>query len=176
MMSPGRSPFCHARLPGAHLTAVEIDPDIIALRDTFLIPADDERLERAPPDLPRLVREVRHDRLAHVRRRPGLTRMDRERQLLPAREPERLRVRCERCALVAGDVDAPGRQLEAAALRGERFTLRFASPQWAATPGQSAVLYDGERCLGGGVIDRVEAGRASPAPPCESGESASPAE
>jgi tRNA-specific 2-thiouridylase len=35
--------------------------------------------------------------------------------------------------------------------------LRFASPQWAATPGQSAVLYDGEVCLGGGVIARTEA-------------------
>jgi len=38
-----------------------------------------------------------------------------------------------------------------------RFELRFASPQWAATPGQSAVLYDGEICLGGGVIARTEA-------------------
>jgi tRNA-specific 2-thiouridylase len=38
-----------------------------------------------------------------------------------------------------------------------RFGLRFASPQWAATPGQSAVLYDGEICLGGGVIARTEA-------------------
>ena len=28
----------------------------------------------------------------------------------------------------------------------------FASPQWAVTPGQSVVLYDGEVCLGGGVI------------------------
>ncbi len=37
------------------------------------------------------------------------------------------------------------------------FELRFASPQWAATPGQSAVLYDGEVCLGGGVIARTEA-------------------
>ncbi|HNT39738.1 MAG TPA: tRNA 2-thiouridine(34) synthase MnmA [Rubrivivax sp.] len=32
------------------------------------------------------------------------------------------------------------------------FTLHFDAPQWAVTPGQSAVLYDGERCLGGGVI------------------------
>jgi tRNA-uridine 2-sulfurtransferase len=28
----------------------------------------------------------------------------------------------------------------------------FSSPQWAVTPGQSVVLYDSERCLGGGVI------------------------
>jgi len=32
------------------------------------------------------------------------------------------------------------------------FHLRFGQPQWAVTPGQSAVLYDGEVCLGGGVI------------------------
>ncbi len=30
--------------------------------------------------------------------------------------------------------------------------LNFATPQWAVTPGQSAVLYDAEVCLGGGVI------------------------
>ncbi|MFD0668034.1 tRNA 2-thiouridine(34) synthase MnmA [Ramlibacter sp. MAHUQ-53] len=30
--------------------------------------------------------------------------------------------------------------------------LQFTDPQWAVTPGQSAVLYDGEVCLGGGVI------------------------
>ena len=38
------------------------------------------------------------------------------------------------------------------AIDGENFTLRFDTPQWAATPGQSAVLYDGEVCLGGGII------------------------
>ena len=34
-----------------------------------------------------------------------------------------------------------------------QFTLHFPQAQWAVTPGQSAVLYDGEVCLGGGVID-----------------------
>nr|WP_315474103.1 tRNA 2-thiouridine(34) synthase MnmA [uncultured Rhodoferax sp.] len=33
-----------------------------------------------------------------------------------------------------------------------RFHLDFPDAQWAVTPGQSAVLYDGEVCLGGGVI------------------------
>jgi len=38
-------------------------------------------------------------------------------------------------------------------LPGDRFELRFAEPQWAVTPGQSAVLYRGDVCLGGGVIE-----------------------
>jgi tRNA-specific 2-thiouridylase len=33
-----------------------------------------------------------------------------------------------------------------------RIELGFDAPQWAATPGQSAVVYAGEVCLGGGVI------------------------
>jgi tRNA-uridine 2-sulfurtransferase len=32
------------------------------------------------------------------------------------------------------------------------FALNFPQAQWAVTPGQSAVMYDGEVCLGGGVI------------------------
>jgi tRNA-specific 2-thiouridylase len=31
--------------------------------------------------------------------------------------------------------------------------LAFDAPQWAVTPGQSVVLYDGEVCLGGGIIN-----------------------
>ena len=37
------------------------------------------------------------------------------------------------------------------------FGLRFEQAQWAVTPGQSAVLYDGEVCLGGGVIHHCSA-------------------
>jgi tRNA-specific 2-thiouridylase len=35
--------------------------------------------------------------------------------------------------------------------------LDFDQPQWAVTPGQSAVLYDGDVCLGGGVIHSASA-------------------
>jgi tRNA-specific 2-thiouridylase len=35
---------------------------------------------------------------------------------------------------------------------GTAIQLAFDEPQWAVTPGQSAVLYDGDVCLGGGVI------------------------
>jgi len=38
---------------------------------------------------------------------------------------------------------------------GSRFDLRFSDPQWAVTPGQSAVLYQGDVCLGGGIIESV---------------------
>jgi tRNA-specific 2-thiouridylase len=43
------------------------------------------------------------------------------------------------------------------AVHGAAFGLEFAQAQWAVTPGQSAVLYDGEVCLGGGVIERTQA-------------------
>lgn len=34
----------------------------------------------------------------------------------------------------------------------DQVALEFVHPQWAITPGQSAVIYDGEHCIGGGVI------------------------
>ena len=65
---------------------------------------------------------------------------------------------------VAGSAPAPGayaaktryRQADAPctlpAAGAGAFHLDFSGSQWAVTPGQSAVLYDGEVCLGGGVI------------------------
>jgi tRNA-specific 2-thiouridylase len=36
---------------------------------------------------------------------------------------------------------------------GDAIVARFDTPQWAPTPGQYLVLYDGDVCVGGGVID-----------------------
>jgi tRNA-specific 2-thiouridylase len=69
---------------------------------------------------------------------------------------------------IAGHAPPPGRygaktryrQPDAACdleLHGATLRLAFEQPQWAVTPGQSAVLYDGEVCLGGGVIESAEA-------------------
>jgi spermidine synthase len=37
--------FCYYRLPGTQLTAIELDPEVIAFRDSFLLPPDDARLQ-----------------------------------------------------------------------------------------------------------------------------------
>jgi tRNA-specific 2-thiouridylase len=47
------------------------------------------------------------------------------------------------------------------AAAGGALELAFDSPQWAVTPGQSAVVYDGEVCLGGAVIALSDAGDTS---------------
>ena len=38
---------------------------------------------------------------------------------------------------------------------GDRLRFVFDTPQRAVTPGQSAVIYDGDYCLGGGIIETV---------------------
>jgi len=75
-----------------------------------------------------------------------------------------LKLDAQDASWVAGSAPAPGlyaaksryRQADAActlsAASLNSFSLDFPDPQWAVTPGQSAVLYDGEVCLGGGVI------------------------
>lgn len=53
------------------------------------------------------------------------------------------------------------RQADTTCLHQQRsdggFSLTFETAQWAVTPGQSAVLYDGEVCLGGGIISASSA-------------------
>jgi tRNA-specific 2-thiouridylase len=40
-------------------------------------------------------------------------------------------------------------------LDGNRAAVRFREPQFAVTPGQAAVFYDGDAVVGGGWIDRA---------------------
>ena len=46
-----------------------------------------------------------------------------------------------------------------ATLDGDTLHIHALTPQRAITPGQSAVLYDGDRCLGGAVVDAVDNGQ-----------------
>lgn len=42
----------------------------------------------------------------------------------------------------------------------DRLVIETAEPVWAPAPGQAAVLYDGDECIGGGRIARPDAARA----------------
>ncbi len=59
-------------------------------------------------------------------------------------------------------------------ISGRGFELSFEQPQWAVTPGQSAVLYHREACLGGGVIASVSSARAESVLPTSSDREYSP--
>jgi tRNA-specific 2-thiouridylase len=75
---------------------------------------------------------------------------------------------------IAGQAPQPGQALEAqvryrqpaqacriiSVANGE-ISVKFNEPQWAVTPGQSIVLYAGDECLGGGII------QSSNTPPAE---------
>jgi tRNA-specific 2-thiouridylase len=47
---------------------------------------------------------------------------------------------------------APDVAAEVTMLGRDRFVVETAEPVWAPAPGQAAVLYAGEECLGGGRI------------------------
>lgn len=52
--------YCYASLPETSITVAEIDPEVIALRERFLIPADDARLRVLCDDGANFVSDKRH--------------------------------------------------------------------------------------------------------------------
>jgi spermidine synthase len=50
--------FCYRHLPRSKITVVEINADVIAMRDEFLIPRDDERFRVVHDDGPRFVERM----------------------------------------------------------------------------------------------------------------------
>lgn len=53
--------YCHQYLPQTRITVVEIDADVIALRDQFLIPPDDDRLQIIHIDAVKYVHQAVHE-------------------------------------------------------------------------------------------------------------------
>ena len=80
--------------------------------------------------------------------------------------PERLRAIAERHLTVLGEnrdlavVFHSAADAEVLRREGGRARVEFAEPQRAVTPGQSAVFYDGDVVVGGGIV--AEAARNEP--------------
>lgn len=53
----------------------------------------------------------------------------------------------------------PGADARVEPLNDGRWSITFKEPQRAVTPGQAAVFYHGDECLGGATLDDAEAGR-----------------
>ncbi|MDO4838741.1 MAG: tRNA 2-thiouridine(34) synthase MnmA [Clostridia bacterium] len=66
----------------------------------------------------------------------------------PIREGETLRCTCKYRYRQAD-------QKVEAALQGDKLLIHALAPQRAVTPGQSAVLYRGEECLGGAIVESI---------------------
>jgi len=56
---------------------------------------------------------------------------------------------------------APDVLCEVTLVGDDRFVVETGDPLWAPAPGQAAVLYDGDECLGGGRIARTDAAAAA---------------
>jgi spermidine synthase len=54
--------FCYWRLPAAKVTAVEVNPDVLSLREEFRIPADDHRFRVIRADGAAYVGRLRHSK------------------------------------------------------------------------------------------------------------------
>jgi spermidine synthase len=53
--------YCYRNLPSTRITVVEIDADVIALRDEFMIPADDERFQVIHADGAQYIEQAAQD-------------------------------------------------------------------------------------------------------------------
>ena len=71
-----------------------------------------------------------------------------------AGEPPPFPLVCEAVTRYRG----PGSRSRVTTLGKDRLRIAFDPPQWGVAPGQSVVLYAGEECLGGAIIEETESG------------------